>query len=223
LSSKKKAIQKQYRASLSKSNRIKFDKFLETLYEDPPKRSQKSTKSHLKIIRTNIAPIRKIYNESNSLKVYTDGGCYPNPGTGGWAYVIVEDDKIIYRGSGGSYDVTNNIMEMMAAYEALHRIKELFGIDRSIEIISDSSYLVYGMNSWVDSWKTKDWKKKMGEDGIEHSPIKNVDLWQSLDNIRNEFPLKWTWIRGHSGNKFNEICDEMASFEIDKLQKTTDN
>lgn len=130
--------------------------------------------------------------------IYTDGGCNPNPGLGGWGSVILTDNSKteLY---GGEYDTTNNRMELLAAIFALSVVKE----DAEIEVFTDSQYLKNGITAWIPGWKSRGWSRKGGS-------LKNVDLWQKLDNLNSSKKIKWQWVRGHSGNHYNERCDFLA-------------
>lgn len=139
------------------------------------------------------------------VEIYTDGGCEPNPGTGGWGAVL------IYRGrrrelSGGARDTTNNRMELTAAVSALEALTRR----SAVVLYTDSQYLKNGVTAWMPNWKRRGWKRKDGE-------LKNVDLWQRLDELVQQHDVHWRWLKGHSGHAFNERCDELASEAIRKL------
>jgi ribonuclease HI len=134
--------------------------------------------------------------------IYTDGGCEPNPGVGGWAAILLfgGHQKELY---GGHPHTTNNRMEMTAA------IKALEALNRRCKVLlhSDSQYLVTGISSWIHAWKHKNWMRG-------RKPVLNVDLWQSLDELNNRHEVTWVWVRGHVGNRFNEHCDQLAQKAI---------
>ena len=135
------------------------------------------------------------------IRVYTDGACTPNPGKGGWAFVIVIGDEA-YADYGHEEHTTNNIMEMKAIMYAMDMINE----DEPVVIYSDSKYCVDGVNSWIHKWRKKGWKKSGGA-------IKNLDIWKSIFSLQKEKPyISVKWVRGHNGNKGNEIADEYASY-----------
>ena len=137
----------------------------------------------------------------NKIEIYTDGACSGNPGNGGWGAVLLYNghEKRI---SGSASDTTNNRMELMAVIEGLKSIK-----NNKIAIIvyTDSKYVQNGITSWIHSWKKNGWK------GSNKKPVKNVDLWQDLDQVSQKFNIDWQWVKGHAGNKYNEIADQLAT------------
>jgi len=137
--------------------------------------------------------------EPNTVVIYTDGACSGNPGPGGWGSVLM------YNGhrrelSGGEKSTTNNRMEMTAVIQALDALK------RSCKIIihTDSTYVMKGMTEWMQNWKRRGWKT------ADKKPVKNVDLWQRLDEAMARHDVEWRWVRGHSGVPENERADELA-------------
>jgi ribonuclease HI len=141
--------------------------------------------------------------------IYTDGGCEPNPGVGGWAAVMLFADKRKEL-SGAHPDTTNNRMEMTAAIEALSALKR----PCRVELHTDSEYLRNGITQWIKSWKRNNWKRKSG-------PVKNVDLWQALDAAVERHEVEWRWVKGHDGVEENERCDVLASEAIATLRSQT--
>lgn len=139
--------------------------------------------------------------------IYTDGGCEPNPGTGGWGAVLLYGDHV-KEISGSAPDTTNNRMEMTAAIEALSALKR----PCKIQLYTDSEYVKRGITEWIASWKKKKWIRKSG-------PVKNVDLWQRLDALVEKHDIEWRWVRGHTGNTYNERCDELAAAAIAALRR----
>jgi ribonuclease HI len=134
--------------------------------------------------------------------VYTDGGCDPNPGVGGWSAVLR------YQGqerelSGGAPDTTNNRMELTAAIEALKALKR----PCRVELHTDSQYLQRGVTEWMPAWKRNGWRTRSG-------PVKNQDLWRELDIQLARHQVGWSWVRGHAGDECNERCDVLASAAI---------
>lgn len=136
--------------------------------------------------------------KATTAQVYCDGGCMPNPGTGGWGIVICSNVGQVEL-SGGERRTTNNRMELMGAIEALAALPH----DCRCEIISDSRYLVDGITKWIMKWKRKSWTRN-GE------PIANCDLWRRLDALAAGRPIVWRWVRGHSGNPGNQRADRLA-------------
>ncbi|WP_296417947.1 ribonuclease HI [Pseudooctadecabacter sp.] len=137
------------------------------------------------------------------LYAYTDGACSGNPGPGGWgALLIARDGDTVVKErelSGGEARTTNNRMELLAAITAL----ETLSGPSTLTVVTDSSYVKDGITKWIYSWKAKGWKKKGGE-------IKNIDLWQRLDEARARHDVTWEWVKGHAGHPENERADELA-------------
>jgi ribonuclease HI len=146
------------------------------------------------------------------LKIYTDGGCSGNPGPGGWAYVMILEDfqgkKILAQDLGAEKDTTNNRMEVTAAIEALRALKKINNAPRSATMYTDSQYVQKGITEWIRTWKRNEWKTS------DKTAVKNQDLWKELDALTSDFSLTWEWVRGHSGNEYNERCDRMTQEAI---------
>lgn len=140
----------------------------------------------------------------DSVVVYTDGSCSGNPGRGGWGAVILADGSE-KRMSGGEKLTTNNRMELMGAIEALETILDDRSLrDRKIIMYCDSQYVKNGIQTWIKGWKKNGWRTANKE------PVKNQDLWVELDETVQKLSIEWKWVKGHAGNKYNEICDELA-------------
>jgi ribonuclease HI len=133
------------------------------------------------------------------ITIYTDGACSGNPGPGGWGAVLFYRDvkKEIF---GGKKETTNNQMELQAVIEALSLLKE----SSDLTIYTDSKYVLDGITKWIKSWKEKGWKT------ANKQPVKNKELWISLDQEANKHKINWKWVKGHSGDKGNDIADELA-------------
>lgn len=134
------------------------------------------------------------------VEIYTDGACTGNPGKGGFGAVLIYNgtEKRI---SKGYRKTTNNRMELMAAIESLKMLKE----NCIVDLYSDSKYLVDAINKkWLDSWKKNNWKK------ADKKPVLNTDLWEELSVLLNKHMVNFVWVKGHAGNKYNEICDSLA-------------
>lgn len=135
---------------------------------------------------------------------YTDGACSGNPGPGGWGVLLVArngNDVIRERElSGGEADTTNNRMELLAAIQALEALSQ----SSRITIVTDSRYLRDGITKWIKNWKRRGWKT------ASNHPVKNRDLWERLDEMRNRHSVNWKWVRGHRGHPENERSDELA-------------
>ncbi len=142
--------------------------------------------------------------------IYTDGACKGNPGPGGWATVVIIDGKET-RLSGGAPETTNNRMELMGVINGINALRG----PHLVTIYSDSQYVVNAFNqNWLESWKDLGWRRKDGE-------LANRDLWMMLDKITKRHSIKWVWVKGHAGNKYNEICDEMATSEANRYAEDT--
>jgi ribonuclease HI len=138
------------------------------------------------------------------LYAYTDGACSGNPGPGGWGVLMraTEGDEIVKERelSGGEADTTNNRMELLAAIHAL----EALARDSEITIVTDSAYVKNGVTSWIHGWKRNGWKTSAKK------PVKNVELWQRLDEAQKRHKVIWEWVKGHAGHSENERADELA-------------
>ena len=143
---------------------------------------------------------------SNKLEIYTDGACLGNPGPGGWAALIIDNnqEKIL---SGNNEMTTNNRMELLAVIKALESINHHL----EITIYTDSKYVINGITSWIKKWKTNDWKNS------SKTPVKNIDLWKILDVSSQKKKIKWVWVKGHSGNTYNDKVDEIARNQAEIL------
>ena len=140
------------------------------------------------------------------IEIYTDGSCLGNPGTGGWAFLILRESEDINH-FGYQLDTTNNQMELTAAIKAL----EFLNKNDEITLFTDSSYVKNGITSWIINWKKNNWKNAAKKD------VKNKDLWIELDSFVVKHNVKWNWVKGHSGHEKNEIADELANKGIDSL------
>lgn len=143
-------------------------------------------------------------------QIYTDGACKYNPGPGGWAYIILEDDNIIKQSSAHVANTTNNRMEMTAVLEALKYIDT--NMLKHYEIFVDSKYVHDGITLWIKKWEKNNWKTSTNKD------VLNQDLWKELDFFNKKLKeyIKWSWVKGHSGNKNNDIVDKLARNEANK-------
>ena len=137
------------------------------------------------------------------LKIYTDGACSGNPGKGGWAAIILDDNLNQSSISGSVSSTTNNRMELMAPIMALKKIKK----KSEITIFTDSKYVKDGITDWIKKWKLNNWK------GSNKKPVKNKDLWIKLDDSCLKHKITWKWVKAHSGNKYNNLADELAVLE----------
>ncbi len=133
------------------------------------------------------------------VEIFTDGACSGNPGPGGWA-AILRSGKHEREISGGETATTNNRMELMAAISALQALKQ----PSAVVLCTDSRYVMDGITKWMRNWKKNGWKT------ADKKPVKNVELWQSLDEAASRHQIKWRWVEGHSGHPENERCDRLA-------------
>ena len=138
--------------------------------------------------------------------IYTDGACRGNPGPGGWG-VLVEYGELSKQLYGGDVSTTNNKMELTAAIMALKEIKE----PCEIILYTDSKYVLQGIEEWIHNWKKRGWR------GANKKPVKNIDLWKELDELRDKHNIKCNWVMGHSGDPGNETADMLANRGIDEL------
>lgn len=133
---------------------------------------------------------------------YTDGSYNIGRDLGGWAFVAVNEGELIFKKSEvGISKSTNNRMEMIAAIEALKDLKFRGGSGR---IYTDSKYLKYGVETWIKTWKNNGWKTAKGKF------VKNKDLWEQLDVLYSTLSVSIIWIKGHSGDEWNDLVDELA-------------
>lgn len=139
-------------------------------------------------------------NNQDVVTVYTDGACKGNPGPGGWGALLC------YQGQerelcGGEWQTTNNRMELMAAIQALTALNR----PCTIRLVTDSRYLMRGITEWLPNWKKRHWKT------ASKQPVKNVDLWQQLDEQAARHEVSWEWVKGHRGHPGNERADLLAN------------
>lgn len=133
------------------------------------------------------------------ITIHTDGACLGNPGPGGWGVLLS------WRGhekelSGAEPDTTNNRMELMAAIMALEAVSR----PSSIKLVTDSRYVIQGINDWLPGWIAKGWKT------ASKAPVKNKDLWQRLHEATKPHMIEWEWVKGHAGHAENERVDDLA-------------
>ncbi len=137
--------------------------------------------------------------------IYTDGACRGNPGPGGWGALLISGEhrrELI----GGDQHTTNNRMEMTASIEALKALKQKCDVD----LYTDSKYLKSGIESWLPAWKRNNWRT------AQRNPVKNRDLWESLDHLIRKHSVRWRWVKGHAGNAGNERADKLAKQGLKK-------
>ena len=138
--------------------------------------------------------------------IYTDGACRGNPGPGGWG-ALIKFDEVKKEIFGGSKDTTNNQMELSAAIEGLAILKE----PCSVELFTDSKYVMDGITQWIQNWKKNNWRTAAKKD------VKNKELWKKLDELISYHQVQWYWVKGHSGDMGNETADFLANKGIDSI------
>ena len=140
------------------------------------------------------------------IKIYTDGACIGNPGPGGWAAIILEENekKELF---GGEKLTTNNRMELTAAIKALEYCNNQEQKQRSLKnlkIFTDSTYVKEGITVWINNWQKNNWKTS------DKKNVKNVDLWKKLKELTQSTQVEWLWVKGHSKDMMNDLADELA-------------
>ena len=138
------------------------------------------------------------------LFAYTDGACSGNPGPGGWGALLraMKGEQIVKERclSGGEANTTNNRMELLAAINALEALSK----PSNVTVITDSQYVKNGVTGWIHGWKRNGWRTSAKK------PVKNVELWQRLDEAQARHTVTWEWVKGHAGHPENERADELA-------------
>lgn len=146
--------------------------------------------------------------EKTKVTIYTDGACSGNPGPGGYAAILMNGENI-KEIHGAEPNTTNNRMELMAAIVGLKALKR----PCEVTLYSDSAYLVNAYNSnWIEGWKKNGWKNSSKQ------AVKNIDLWQEIETLREIHTVTFVKVKGHADNEFNNRCDELAVAAIKKLQ-----
>jgi ribonuclease HI len=148
--------------------------------------------------------------KKDKIIIYTDGAARGNPGKAGWAVILIFGKKIVEIG-GALKHATNNRMELTGPIEALkylHKNK----INMPIEIFSDSKYVILGITEWIFNWQKNNWRN------AAKKPVLNKELWEELYKFSELFKIKWTYVEGHSGDKYNERADEIATNFADGIE-----
>ena len=133
------------------------------------------------------------------IDIFTDGACSGNPGPGGWGAILRAEskEKELW---GGEPHTTNNRMEMLAVIRALEALTR----PTEVRVYTDSQYVQKGISEWIKGWKARGWKTATKE------PVKNEDLWRTLDTLANMHKVQWLWVKGHAGHPENERADALA-------------
>lgn len=142
----------------------------------------------------------------SEVSIYTDGACKGNPGPGGWGAWLKSGEHSVEL-FGGEPLTTNNRMELTAVIEALAVLKQRC----VVTIYTDSQYVRQGITSWIHGWKARGWRT------ADKKPVKNVELWQRLDELNAAHNVTWKWVKGHSGDPGNERADALANLGVDSL------
>lgn len=146
----------------------------------------------------------------NPIEIYTDGACKGNPGPGGWGVLLKAGgtEKELF---GGEVSTTNNRMELMAVIQALSALKR----PCEVTLFLDSQYVLKGITEWLPGWKAKGWRT------ASKQPVKNVELWQQLDDLvqGSGHRIDWRWVRGHNGDPGNERADALANRGVQLAQR----
>ena len=142
------------------------------------------------------------------VEAFTDGGCRGNPGPGGWGAILRfgEHEREL---SGSEPETTNNRMELLAAISALEALSE----PCHVVLTTDSTYVKDGITKWIKNWKANGWRT------AAKKPVKNQDLWQSLDEQCSQHQVEWRWVKGHAGHAENERADALANEAMDSLER----
>ncbi|GAM20845.1 hypothetical protein SAMD00019534_040200 [Acytostelium subglobosum LB1] len=143
----------------------------------------------------------------DGVTLYTDGACRGNPGRGGWASYIPDQDVEL---SGAKEYTTNNQMELKAVIEGLKHLDK--SGPTKATVYTDSTYVKNGITDWVGKWKDNGWKT------ADRKPVKNQELWQELDTLNSKHTVDYQWVKGHSGDKYNDKVDAMANKAIDNMK-----
>lgn len=165
----------------------------------------------------------KNLNGAGKIIIYTDGAARGNPGKAGWAAIIINYElgitnyKIKEIG-GFSAHATNNQMELTAPIEALKFLKNTQGSPvkntqgspvktpvKTVEIFADSKYVIHGITEWIFNWQKNNWRN------AAKKPVLNRELWVELYDLTKNFQIKWQYVEGHSGDKWNDRADEIAT------------
>ena len=146
--------------------------------------------------------------------IYTDGACSGNPGPGGWAAILKHSvTGAVKELSGGEPHTTNNRMELTGPIEGLKALKS--GKRLRVHLVSDSQYVIFGLTQWIPGWIANGWRRGKKANA---PPVLNVDLWQALHALTQQFDMTYEHVRGHAGHPENEACDRLAVAAIDKAR-----
>ena len=149
----------------------------------------------------------------NPVQIYTDGACKGNPGPGGWGVLLRAANGQEKELFGGELETTNNRMELMAVIQALQALKR----PCAVALYLDSEYVRKGITEWIHGWRTKGWRT------ASKQPVKNADLWQTLDALvyQGAHQIEWHWVKGHAGHADNERADALANRGVEQVLSNT--
>ena len=139
------------------------------------------------------------------VQIYADGACRGNPGPGGWGAILRDEgrDQEIF---GGEPQTTNNRMELTAVIRALETLQR----PSTVEVYTDSQYVQKGISEWLPDWKRRGWRT------ADKKPVKNIDLWQRLEQVAGKHRVTWHWVKGHAGHPENERADALANRGVEE-------
>lgn len=141
--------------------------------------------------------------QTDKIIIYTDGAARGNPGKAGWGVAVLKDGKELFEAGGRSEHATNNQMELTAAIEAMRYLKNN-KIDEAV-IFADSKYVILGITEWIFGWQKNGWRN------AAKKPVVNRELWEELWTLSQGLKLKWEYVEGHSGDKWNDRVDLIAT------------
>lgn len=201
------AKQKRPSASIydEKDSRSRDEAAKWLLQNETPKKvkNRKNSRAAAKRVDRRQSP----QDQRSGMVIYTDGACEPNPGKGGWGFVVYEAGVEIFSECGGEPETTNNAMEMTGVIKALGWMQSQ-GVKATL--ISDSQYVVKGCNEWRHSWKARGWRRVA--DGTKRlEPIKNGELWREIDALLTATKATIEWCKGHAGIAGNERADQLSN------------
>lgn len=154
-----------------------------------------------------------VNQDSETIEVYTDGGCHGNPGPGGWAFVVRYGKESVSE-SGFEQLTTNNRMELTAVISALEHLLDVeSAADFRVELHTDSQYVKRGITEWIERWVANGWRTSAKKD------VKNRDLWEHLLALSSRLNVEWNWVKGHHGVELNEECDRLVQQAIRSAEK----
>jgi len=144
------------------------------------------------------------------VEIHTDGACLGNPGPGGWA-ALLRYQRTEREISGGEAQTTNNRMELIAAISALEALRQ----PCVVALYTDSQYVRQGITEWLPGWVRRQWRTAGGD------PVKNRDLWERLDAAARRHQVEWHWVKGHSGDPYNDRVDALAREQAQAFSQDT--